>query len=260
MERMFSSKRLELHYNTKYEAEGSNALIQFVEYTPFPSNRFEACLKFFLTRFKEGDILELGAGSGLLARSLISHGLKFNTYTLSELSSNRLKGLSQSFDDPRISVIELDAEAIDPEKFSAYNAIIMLALIEHLIDPLGAMRQIHKLLKPNGLVYVETPNMAKFTRRAKLLVGRFPSTASKNEGLTTYGGTPVDLHDEGHLHYFTYRSLSTMLIERCGFSRVEKYAYFVGPNGRQLYGHKFAYILARHWPELFSEIIVVAYA
>jgi 2-polyprenyl-3-methyl-5-hydroxy-6-metoxy-1,4-benzoquinol methylase len=254
-----SKERLQSYYDTKYNAEASAFLDQVLEHPSCPSNRFEACLKFFLSRFRNGDILELGAGSGLVARSLIAHGLKFNTYTLSELSSMRLKGLSQNFNDSRMRVISLDAESVSEEEFARYDAVIMLALIEHLIDPLGSMQRIRKLLKPGGFVFIDTPNIAKFTRRAKLLLGRFPSTASRNEGLITYEGHLVDLHDEGHLHYFTFRSLSQMLIERCGFSRVEKFGYFVGPNGQRIVGHKLADRLARFWPELFSEIVLVAY-
>ena len=77
--------------------------------------------------------------------------------------------------------------------------------------------------------------------------------------LAARSGVVVALHDEGHLHYFTFRSLSLMLIERCGFSRVEKLGYFVGPNGQRIVGHKLADRLARFWPELFSEIVLVAY-
>jgi SAM-dependent methyltransferase len=257
---MSTTGRLESHYDTKYEGERSGASGQIVEYRSFPSNRHEACLRFFLSRFKGGDILELGAGSGLLARSLIAHGLKFDSYTLSELSDARLEGLLRAFKDPRIRVLKLDAESLLDDKFPTYDAIIMLALIEHLIDPLGAMQQLRKLLKPGGFVFIDTPNIAKFTRRAKLLLGRFPATASRNEGLTTYEGNVVDLYDEGHLHYFTFRSLSLMIINRCGFSRVEKVGYFIGPNGQRIFGHKLGDALARLWPEMFSEIVLVAYA
>jgi len=252
--------RLSGHYEVKYGSEASAPPEQILEPGPHPTNRFEACINFFLRHFHGGDVLELGAGSGLVARSLIAHGLQFTTYTVSELSQARLRGLAQTLRDSRIRVLELDAEAIPDDMVAKYDAVIMLALIEHLIDPLGAMQRIRRLLKPGGFVFIETPNIAKFTRRAKLLVGRFPSTASRNEGFTTYGGNQVDLHDEGHLHYFTFRSLSHMLIQRCGFSKVEKLGYFVGPNGRRILGHTLGSVLSRTWPEFFSEIVVAAYA
>ena len=257
---MTSRERLHLYHDSKYSGEAVAPVDQLVEYKSFPSNRFEACVKFFPKYFRGGDILELGAGSGLVARSLIANGLEFNTYTLSELSPNRLEGLSQKIKDPRIRVVKLDAEAVPDEELNRYDAVIMLALIAQLLDPLGAMHRIRQLVKRGGFVFLETPNVAKFTRRAKLALGRVPAIASRHEGLSTYEGDPVGLLDEGHLHYFTFRSLSRMLIERCGFSRVEKLSYFVGPNGHRMVGHKIGDGLARLWPELFSEIVVVAYA
>jgi 2-polyprenyl-3-methyl-5-hydroxy-6-metoxy-1,4-benzoquinol methylase len=260
METVSSKERLHSFYDGKYKAEASAALDQRVEYKTCPSNRFEACVKFFPRYFHGGDILELGAGSGLVARSLIEHGLRFNTYTLSEVAESRLKGLSQNFTDPHTPVVKLDAESICGGEVLKYDAIIMLALIAQLVDPLGAMQHIRKLLKPGGFVFLETPNIAKYSRRAKLLLGRFPAIASRNEGLISYEGKPVGLHDEGHLHYFTFRSLTLMLVERCGFSRVEKLGYFVGLNGRRMYCHTLGDFLGRVRPELFSEIVLVAYA
>jgi hypothetical protein len=98
--------------------------------------------------------------------------------------------------------------------------------------------------------------MAKFTRRIKLLLGKFPSTASKDEGLTTYGGRPTDLYDEGHLHYFTFGSLSRMLTGHCGYSSIQPFGYWPGsaPLGRNLHAY-----LSRRWPGMFSELVVVAH-
>ena len=243
------SERLTEYYDAKYSSEESEWTTDVVRPTAHPTNRFEACISVFSSRFSGGDILELGAGSGIVARSLIARKLNFDSYTLTELSDARLRGLLQSVQDPRIRVMKMDAEAI-PANAGTYDAVLMIALIEHLVDPLSAMQQVRKMLKPGGFALIDTPNIAKFTRRAKLFLGRFPSTASRNEGLVTYEGNDVSLHDEGHLHYFTFRSLSQMLLRRCGFSKVEKFGYFVGPNGRRLPGHKVGDVLARIWPSI----------
>ena len=114
---------------------------------------------------------------------------------------------------------------------------------------------------PNGRILKENhlgKDIAKYDSRFKLLRGKFPSTASKNEGLTTYYNQPVDLYDEGHLHYFTFRSLSLLLTERCGFSKVEKLGYDCGgriPLGKTIHNQ-----LALLKPELFSELAIIAYA
>lgn len=244
------------HYDAKYAGEAEGAPPPATRPRRIPTNRFEACVRYLPERFRGGALLELAAGRGRVARGLIDAGLAFDRYVVSERSEARLEGLRRTLAHPRVQVMALDAEAL-PRDLGRFDAILMVALIEHLLDPLRALSRVREHLAPGGFVYLDTPNAAKYTRRLKLLFGRFPSTASRNEGLTTYAGTPVDLFDEGHLHYFTYRSLSQLLVRRCGFARVEKLAY---SGGGRLLGRRLDHALARLRPELFSELCLVAYA
>ena len=243
------------YYDARYAGEADGRTAEVVQPGPVPRNRFEACVLRVPQLFLGGALLEFGAGSGLVARSLLAGGLECDTYVVSERSEARLEGLRRSVVHPRVRAERIDAEAVPAELDGHFDAILMVALLEHLADPMGALVRIRRLLRPGGFLYLDTPNIAKYTRRLKLLFGRFPSTASRDEGLTTYDGQPVDLHDEGHLHYFTYRSLSRLLVERCGFSSVEKLPYFTG--GRLL-GARGDHALACAWPQLFAELCVVA--
>ncbi len=247
---------LQDHYERKYAHEVDASAIESISHVTSPVTRYEAVVKFFPRYFKGGAILEIGAGSGSVAKTLLESDLAVSSYTLSDISLPRIEGLKKNLHDDRVSILKLDAEHIPESEYGRYDAVMMIALIEHLLDPLRAMQHIRKLLKPGGFVYIDTPNIAKYSRRLKLLMGRFPSTASKNEGLATYAGQPVDLYDEGHLHYFTYRSLSRMLTERCGFSRIFKHGY---PTGWMPLGPQIHNLLADALPELFSELVVVAY-
>ena len=244
------------HYDAKYRGEAAGAAPDGVAASAFPRDRFEACVRYVPRYFRGGDVLELAAGSGRVANALLSGGIDCGHYTLSEFSEARLEGLRHAVRDPRARFAPLDAEALPEAEAGRYDAVLMVALIEHLVDPLRAMQGVRRLLRPGGFVYVDTPNVAKWTRRLKLLLGRFPSTASGDEGLLTYDGAPVDLHDEGHLHYFTYRSLERMLTGRCGFSRVEPLAY----ASSRLLGARLDHALARMRPQLFSELCLVAFA
>ena len=254
---MTSKERLSRHYDRKYNFEATGNVTETVKPARYPRNRYEAFLKFFPSRFRGGDICEIGAGSGLLPQSLLQMGVAFDSYTITEFSTSRLDGMQRNLSDPRIRVIHLDADDFDPEALPRFDAVVMIALIEHLVDPLGAMQRVRRLLKPGGFVYIDTPNIAKFTRRVRLLLGYFPSTASYDEGLHTFDGKPVDLYDEGHVHYFTYRALSKMVLEYCGFARVEKFGYCLGPR---LFGHAIDDKLAGIWPEMFSELALIAHA
>lgn len=238
-----------------YEAGGFEAGI--VAPTATPTNRYEACVSALPALLSGGDVLEVGAGNGRLARSLVAAGLRVDRYVASEFAGSRLSGLEASLTHPCFSVRALDLEHPGDDLEGRFDAVLLVALIEHLFDPLEALCAVRRMLRPGGLVYLDTPNIAKWTRRLKLLAGRFPATSSRDEGLTTYDGQPVELHDEGHLHYFTFRSLTRLLVERCGFERVERVPYSSGPSPL---GRRVGHVLARLRPELFSELCVVAYA
>jgi SAM-dependent methyltransferase len=243
------------HYDEKYFKSTGPAPLEPIRFSKTPSDRYENCLAYFVRNHFSGDILEIGAGNGLLAYSMLRTDLNINSYTVSELTERGVQGLINNVNDPRVRIIQLDAEEIPQKEKGKYDAVVMIAIIEHLIDPLRAIQEVRTLLKPGGIIYIDTPNLAKYTRRIKLLFGQFPSTASKNEGLTNYEGTPVDLYDEGHLHYFTFRSLSKLLIERCNFTRTEKQVYC----SSRLFGKKIDHLLALIWPGLFSEIGLIAH-
>jgi len=251
------SQVLRRHYERKYASEQGASTLATIPIRTMPASRFEAVVRFFPEHFAGGHILELGAGDGSVAKTLLAADARIRSYTVGDISGPRLAGLRKNLSDARVSVLEMDADALPVQGLASYDAVIMVALIEHMIDPLRTMQWVRQSLNPGGFVYIDTPNIAKYTRRAKLLLGRFPATASKNEGLTTYAGEPADLHDEGHLHYFTYRSLSLMLTERCGFSRVTRLGYHCG---RAPLGHAVLHGLATIWPEAFSEIALIAHA
>jgi SAM-dependent methyltransferase len=233
--------RLREHYETKYAvAESAHRIIPEVRR---PRDRFQAAVQAILER-PGGRYLEIGAGAGDIAAS-VAH--RFDELVLTEISPPRVQALAERFEaDRRVRVMEHDIEAQPiPLPDSSIDVVALVAVVEHLVEPIGALRELRRVLRPGGRLIVDTPNIAKWTRRLKLIAGRFPSTASLDEGLRTYAGAPTDLHDEGHLHYFTFRSLDRVCRERAGFRTVE-------PRG---YGKT---RLSNAWPTLFSDILVIA--
>lgn len=191
-----------------------------------------------------GNYLEVGAGDGTVAAS-VRH--LFDSVTVVELCSPRGGALQAYFssDEQVRTVIHNIEEGADPVSDRLYGTVVMNAVIEHLVDPGATLQSLKGLLAEGGVLLITTPNVAKWTRRVKLLLGRFPSTASKDEGLERYEGGPTSLYDEGHIHYFTYRSLERLL-KREGFSSVERLWYGNRP------------LLARIAPTLFSDCFVAA--
>jgi len=77
-------------------------------------------------------------------------------------------GFDTLLDDPKISVAETDvyfaprvaaiADCHDlPFADGAFDAVVVQAVLEHVADPLRCVDEIHRVLRPGGYVYAETP-------------------------------------------------------------------------------------------------------
>jgi methionine biosynthesis protein MetW len=86
---------------------------------------------------------------------------------------------------------------------SGYDRILLIAVLEHLAEPEVVMTKLKPMLAPGGRVIITLPNIAHWTVRRDLLLGRFE--------YQEYG-----VLDRTHLRFFTLDS-ATRLIEGCGF-------------------------------------------
>ncbi|MFC2141472.1 methyltransferase domain-containing protein [Acidobacteriota bacterium] len=238
---MTSKVLLESHYNEKYSRNKCNELTS-IQVKGYPKDRFEAAVYWG----GEGDsLLEIGCGSGSVLLTLMDSYNRCVGVELSEVRANYLKSCFSDSKNVSIMVGNIEEENLGVKKESV-DTILMNAVIEHLISPIRTLKYLAGFLKPGGRIVIITPNIAKWTRRIKLLLGYFPSTASLDEGLIMYDKkTKTDLYDEGHLHYFTFRSLNKILRERAGLSKVNCYGF-----GRPR-------ILTQLFPKIFSDCLVI---
>ncbi|MEU7042560.1 class I SAM-dependent methyltransferase [Streptomyces varsoviensis] len=104
-----------------------------------------------------------------------------------------------------------------PFASGAADAVLFSEVIEHLVDPDGALAEIHRVLRPGGHLLLSTPNLAAWYNRALLLAGVQPvfSEVSLREIHGRPGSAVV-----GHLRLFTARALRGLLTAR-GFVTVE---------------------------------------
>jgi len=75
-----------------------------------------------------------------------------------------------------------------------YDVVMMQETIEHLLDPKAVLKEVHRVLRPGGILSITTPNFDSLTYK---LVGQAWSVLSPGE----------------HLFYFTPRTLLAMLRE-----------------------------------------------
>lgn len=151
-----------------------------------------------------GHLLDVGSGLGMFLRLAKERGFEVSGV---EPSAYAVKKLRDSH--------EIDAAQCFFEDFETvvrFDVITMWDFLEHLGEPVVALRKAFSLLRPGGLLVVETPArdsivhwVAKFAYHATL--GKVTQALN-----LTYG-----LH---HLQYFSSRSLSAV-IASAGFEVIE---------------------------------------
>jgi SAM-dependent methyltransferase len=196
---------LNTQYDIFYESSQTKELLPEVILNAWPRNRVEGILH---SVGNGGTVIDIGCGNGYLLFQLKN---KFDRLVGLEYSSHRLEQAKLNLAELSFQPILGSAEEMNTIESSSIDCIVSADTIEHIPDIYSAVNEMYRVLKPSGLLVINTPNIAFIKKRILLMFGRFPSTSQPNEGL----GSDI-LFDGGHLHYFTFRSL-TLLLEKAGF-------------------------------------------
>ena len=95
-----------------------------------------------------------------------------------------------------------------PVADGAADVVIMSELIEHLVDPDGAVAEARRILRPGGSLLLSTPNLAAWYNRGLLAFGIQPIFSEVSlHGVFGRPGRVV----AGHLRLFTRRALTEFL-------------------------------------------------
>lgn len=191
-------------YDSFYRSEVQREFTD-IEHGTWPKNRIEAILYFKPTGHR---VLDIGCGDGNL---LFQLRRQFDELWGLEFSAERLRQARAYLKDLNFNGLGGSAEKIPEIPSESIDCIVTADVIEHIPDVYAATSEMYRILKPGGILLINTPNIAFIKKRMLLTCGRFPSTSQPNEGL----GNDI-LFDGGHLHYFTYRSL-TGLLKKYGF-------------------------------------------
>ena len=157
-------------------------------------------------------VLDVGCGDGTAAATAAPF-----------LAGHRIVGVDWSQDAlrrarPRMSAAvrgELDGGGL-PFADGCADAVLFSEVVEHLVDPDGALDELRRVLRPGGHLMLSTPNLAAWYNRALLLAGRQPVFSEVSlRGIHGRPGTEV----VGHLRLFTARALRSFLAS-AGFEDV----------------------------------------
>jgi SAM-dependent methyltransferase len=98
-------------------------------------------------------VLEVGCSSGFLLREISRH-LKNALVIGSDIVYQPLEQLAVCF--PELPLFRFDLVKC-PFPDACIDAVIMLNVLEHIDNDLLAMQQVHRILKPGGVVIIEVP-------------------------------------------------------------------------------------------------------
>ena len=142
-------------------------------------------------------ILDIGCREGLITNAIYNatkaevHGIDFVEQFVSEAT----------LDFPHVYFQVMNAESLRIEDKSI-DIVAAGEIIEHLIEPHSFLKEVWRVLKPNGTFVLSTPNHASLRRRVKLMFGMNTD------------------YDSVHFHTYNYTQLHEIL-EKNGFEIME---------------------------------------
>lgn len=170
---------------------------QYSELTLQLKDRNSSWTKIFHFVPENSEVLDIGCSSGNFGGALTQlkncavDGMDYNPADIKS-ASKRLRNAW---------VVDIEKDDLSKiVKSKKYDAIIMADVIEHLANPVSALKNIKKLLKPGGFLAFSVPNMSHLSVRLNLLKGEFSHTET-------------GLLDKTHLHFYDVHELERVLGE-----------------------------------------------
>ena len=132
----------------------------------FVENRYRE-LKKIITKYQpcllkksNKTFLDIGCGIGDLLYLAMNDGWQITGTEISAKASDRA---NQTLGD---HILVGDILSLDLQE-NSFDVITIYHVIEHLIDPIPTLEKIKKLLKPEGIAFIETPNTGSLGARIR---------------------------------------------------------------------------------------------
>ncbi len=179
-------------------------------------------------------LLEIGSFLGVVSIALKKAGYDVEGSDIPEFyESSSLRELYEKSDIPFKGVNLRRCQL--PYDSGTFDAVIICEVIEHLnFNPLPVLKEINRVLKKGGYIYIGMPNLTHITNRVKLLMGR--SINNPIEDL--FSQLDRNKNMIVGLHWREYSLGETVqMMENMGFETVKKY-YFSGGRTPEMSGLK----------------------
>lgn len=186
------------------------------------------------------NVLDVGCHTGKFGAVLKQKGCRVTGIEINTAAAEEAKRI---LDDVRIADVEaIDTFHVLKEK---YDAILFLDILEHCQWPGEILKRARESLAPEGFVLASIPNIANWSSRLNLLLGRFEYE-------------PIGLMDETHLRFYTIKT-ARKLFESAGYEIELVDHRFSLPvfRIRKFFGGTLAKILGHFFPGLFSYQMII---
>uniref|UniRef100_A0A7V0Z6R4 Class I SAM-dependent methyltransferase n=1 Tax=candidate division WOR-3 bacterium TaxID=2052148 RepID=A0A7V0Z6R4_UNCW3 len=167
---------------------------------------------------KSGYFFEAGCGRGDLLLLLSN---QFNYLVGCDFSQTFLQDAQEKINHwynmnkntrVKIKVLQHDLNYPLPLESASFDAVAAIAVAEHVYDVFFLFRELRRVLKPDGILIVQVPNLAYIKHRVRLVFGKPLITQ-----LAPPSRWHIEGYDGGHIHYFTKDSLA-MVLKISGFN------------------------------------------
>lgn len=177
------------------------------------NHRLDLIIKYVLF-YKPKSVLDVGCGGGLLINEMQkTHKAKYSGVDV--YKNKNLKNVDYKSADITKGL---------PFEDNKFDLVTFGEVIEHVPNPDFILAEIHRVLKPKGIVIVTTPNLASWANRILLLIGIQPLFTETSSELNLGRRLKVLGQKgkvQGHLKVFTSRSLQEIL-EYKNFDVIER--------------------------------------
>lgn len=148
-------------YNESTYAEGWGTRYEYIMSLPFEKSdnkqrvaRIHAFLEMNARKPHQTNVLDIGSGLGVFSAEMLKYGYVAHVVDPDPKSVNHALGVVGVNKAWQGSVLEMDS-CVFEQKF---DFISLNKVLEHVPNPLPALRSLHTLLADNGFAYVELPD------------------------------------------------------------------------------------------------------
>ena len=164
--------------------------------------------------FKTAQVLDVGCGTGIFMVPVVAAGCT-ELYGVDGPTEFADRATRRGYRDVRL-VDDLSSVEL-PFECGRFDLVVCKDVFEHLINPLFALTEIHRVLKPGGLLLLHVPNHFPLRERLKFLITNDIDTFSFFQGESRWTFP--------HIRFFEYQD-STRTLAQHGFTVVADLSHY----------------------------------